>query len=227
MNIMTLNQNGFKSMAKFGLVALMLAAAPAVCRATVVYTNFGGGFTFNNGAGNTVGTDGLGDNLAQANTFTPTATYTFTSLEIALSCNGACPDNFTVAILGDSGGLPNAASVLDSFIVAGSGLQALGGSAYLTLTGGSPTLVSGTPYWIAVLSDTNNQIVWNWNTTGDPSAEATAFAGGGVGDLWYALGATPGAYQVDGSGSPVPEPGTLGMILGGGLLLGLLRKVRS
>lgn len=229
MNIMTLRQNGFKSTVKFGLLALIVAAAPAISRADVIYSNYGGGLGYNFSVGNEVGGDGVGDNQAQADTFTPTATYTFTSLTMALGCYGSCPDNFTVAIMGDVGGFPNSASVLDSFTFSGTALPTFGTGASVIISGGPAlTLNAGTPYWIAVMTDTTNQIDWGLNSTGDASALATAFGGGGVGDTWYELGGTPGAYEIDGtlSGS-TPEPGTLGMILGGGLLLGFLRKVRS
>jgi hypothetical protein len=225
MNIITLGRHGL--VARFGVLALLIGA-PAVSRASLVFSNFGAGFSYNTSVGNEIGNDGVGDNLAEADTFTAGSTVTFSSLEIALSCFGACPDAFSVDLVADASGLPNTSSVLESFSVLGTSLQVLGGSAHLTLTSvAHPTLTAGTHYWIAVLSDLNDHIAWNLNTTGDSSAEATAFAGGGAGDTWFALGQTPGAYEVDGSGAGTPEPGTLSLMLGGGLLLGLIRKIRG
>jgi len=228
MNIITLGRHGL--VARFGVLALLIGA-PAVSRASIVFSNFAASDGYNTTQGNEIGNDGVGDNLAQADTFTAGSNFTFTGLTIALSClsNGSCPDSFSVDLVADSGGLPNTSSVLESFSVAGTSLQVLGGSGVVTLNSVlNPMLTAGTSYWIAVLSDLNDHIAWNLNTTSDASAEATAFAGGLPGDTWFALGATPGAYEVDGTvGSGTPEPGTLSMMLGGGLLLGLIRKIRG
>jgi hypothetical protein len=92
------------------------------------------------------------------------------------------------------------------------------------------SVLSGVAYWLVVLPDAGgaDEIQWNLNTQTDPSNQAVASAGGGPGDTWYALGQTPGAYEIDGTlvTAGTPEPGTIGMMLGGGLLLGFLRKVR-
>ena len=233
MNIINLGRRGFKSLTNLGALALMIGA-PAVSRAAIVYSNFGPSFSYDTTGGNTVGNDGIGDNLAQADTFTPGATFDLTTIEIAVSClaSGDCANSFTVELTSDSAGLPNTGSVLASFSVAGTSLPVLGGSTPVTLTYAGPTLAlnSGTAYWLVVLPDAGgaDQIVWNLNSTGDASNLATAFAGGGSGDTYYTLGGTPGAYEIDGTpAGGVPEPGTVGMMLGGGLLLALFRKVRS
>jgi PEP-CTERM motif len=221
---------GFKSLA-FGVLTLMIGA-PAVSRATLVFSNFGADDSYNTGFGNQIGDDGLGDNLAEADTFTPASTVDFSSLEIALSCFGGCPDSFTVELTTDVSGLPNTdTGVLESFTESGTSLaaQSSGPAPIMFTSILNPVLTAGTPYWIVVLPDAGgvDQIAWGLNTQSDPSASATAFAGGGPTDTWVNYGDTPGAYEVDGSStSSVPEPGTLGMLLGGGLLLGLLRKVR-
>ena len=234
MNIITLGRRGFKSATKLGALALMIGA-PVVSHAAIVYSNFGSSFGYNTSQGNTIGNDGFGDDLAQADTFTPSSTLDLSTIEIAISClaSGDCANNFTVDLTSDSAGVPNTASgVLASFTVTGSTLPVLGASTHLTLTYAGPTLAlnTGTHYWIVVLPDASgtDQLVWNLNSTSDSSNLATAFAGGGSADTWFTLGGTPGAYEVDGvSPGGVPEPGTLGMMLGGGLLLGLLRKIRG
>jgi hypothetical protein len=228
---MTLGRS--KLLANLGALALMIAA-PAVSRASTVYSNFTGSFLFNSGGGNLVGDDGLGigDNLGQGDTFTPGATYTFQSLEIALSCEFStsaanCPDDVTVDLETSSSNAPSG-TILESFTVTGRTLQTLGATGYTPLTSlVNPTLTSSVQYWIVVLADTNDTVVWNWNTAGDSSAQAVSSDGG---TTWLSpSGQAPGAYEVDGAlvGNSTPEPGTLGMILGGGALLGLLRKVRG
>ncbi len=223
---------GFKYLTKFGIVALMVAA-PAVSRASIVYSNFSAGFGYQTGDGNGVGNDFLGDNLAEADTFTPGATYTFQSLEIALSCEFStsaanCPDQVTVDLETSSGDAPSGTILETLPLVTGSTLQTLGASGYVTLTSSAhPILTSGTQYWVVVIADLNDTVVWNWNSTGDVSDQATSLDGG---TTWNSpSGQTPGAYEIDGttSGSGTPEPGTLSMMLGGGLLLGLIRKIRG
>jgi hypothetical protein len=218
----------FRAMGWFGLLALMIVA-PAVSRGATIFSNFGAGQS-SNIDGNQIGPDGFGDNLAQADTFTPSANYTFTSLEIALSCYGTCASPFTVDIATDSGGFPNLSTgVVFTAAVPGTSLAAPSTSSLITLTG-SFALTSGTAYWVVVMPDAagTDQIEWNWNTTGDPSTEETAAAGGGPTDTYFALGNTPGAYEVDGTlPGGTPEPATWAMMLGGGLLLGFLRKFRA
>lgn len=235
MSMITLGRHGPKSVVKFGILAAMIAS-PAVSRASTVYSTFGPSFGDETGVADQVGPDGFGDNIAQAATFTPGSTLDLSSLEIALSCfnTGDCPDNFKVEVTADSSGLPNTSDVLASFTVAGSTLPILGASSHLTLTYSGPTLAlnSGTPYWVVVLPDATatDQIQWNL-TPGSDISTAVAFGGGGPGDTWFSASETAGAFEVDGNnpggGGGVPEPGTLGMMLGGGLLIGLVRKIRG
>ena len=213
----------FKLLTSFGALALMIVA-PAVSRATVVYSNLGAGSS-SQSSGNDVGNDTIGDNLAQGDTFTPGANFTLTGIQIALSCWGTCTQNYTVEIVADSGGLPDTTNVLFSAVELGTALGAPSTSSLISI----PTTISvlsGVAYWLVVLPDagTTDEIQWNWNTQSDVSNEATAFAGGGPADTWSALGGTASAYEID--GTLAPEPGTLAMMLGGGLLLGFLRKVR-
>jgi hypothetical protein len=237
MNMVTAVRRGFKSVTSFGILAVMLAL-PAVSRAAIVYTNFDAGLSYNPSFANEVGDDLAipPDNLAEADTFTPTTTLDLSSIEIPLSClnTSLCPNNFTVELTTDSSGSPNTVSApLASFTVTGSTLPIFGVTTHLTLTYSGPTLAlnAGTAYWIVVLPDASGTDQIEWNTpvnTNDTSAEEVAFAGGGSSDSWFALGGTPNAYEVDGTvPGTVPEPGTIGMMLGGGLLLGFIRKVRG
>lgn len=224
----TLPKLSFKLLTSFGALALMIVA-PAVSHATVVYSNLGAGSSSDIN-GNEVGNDGVpGDNLAQGDTFTPGANYTLTGIQIALSCWGTCANNYTVEIVADSAGLPDTTTVLFSAVELGTALGAPSTSSLVSI----PTTISvlsGVAYWLVVLPDAGgtDNIQWNWNTQSDASTQATAGAGGGPGDSWFVLGQTPGAYEIDGTlaTTAAPEPGTIGMMLGGGLLLGFLRKVR-
>jgi hypothetical protein len=218
------------------LLTLLFAAVPAA-RAGIVYSNFGAGFSYNTSEGNFIGNglDGSGSNYAEADTFTASAAYTVTSLEIALSnYSGTNTDELQVSLSADSGsGSPGA--VLASFDVLPGTLGMFGGSnAPLTFTAPAGiTLAAGGQYWVSVAdigggSDSN---VWNWNSTGDSSPQAISTDGG---TTWFSPSGLPaGAYQVDGIvASSVPEPSSLQLLLAGGGM-GLLgdrwrrRKLRA
>jgi hypothetical protein len=208
---------------KFNLITLMFVV-PAASHAAIVYTNFGLRATYNITAGNIVGNDGAGDQLAQGDTFTPASTATLTSVEIALSCfgTGLCPTALTVSLDSDAGDQPGA--TLESFTVAGTSLGLLGvNNAPIVLTSVlQPTLVAGTQYWLAVIAPLTDNVVWNWNSTGDVSDQAESLDGGAT---WFSpSGQTPGAYEIDGT-SAVPEPGALLLLATGGALIALKRKL--
>ena len=201
-------------------------AAPAVSRADVIlFTNFGAGFSYNTSGGNFVGNAFDGNNYAEGDTFTPTTSDDFTSLDIALSCAFACPDNLTVSLDANNAGVPGAK--LESFTVAGTSLGALGvnnAPVVLNSVGPPVLLTAGTQYWVTVSSDLNDSIAWNWNSTGDTSSEAISPDGG---TTWFApSGLTPGAYQVNGVPpvTTVPEPGALWLLATALLLLALGKR---
>jgi len=203
--------------------------APTVGHATVVFSNLAGGSTkYNISDGNLVGNDPIfGTDDAEGDTFLGTG-LTFSNLQIALSCFGAgfCPDNFTVALTANNGGQPGA--TIESFTVSGASLGITGANNALVNLSSvlHPVLSNGTRYWITVVADLNDIIAWNLNSTGDSSAEANSQDGGST---WFSpSGFTPGAFEVDGtSNTNAPEPGTAALLVSGGLLLGLFRRVRS
>jgi hypothetical protein len=188
-------------------------AVPGVAPASVIFTNFGAGQSYNTTGGNGVGNDFVGDNLGEGESFTPTANVNFGSVVVALSCSTGCPasDNFTISLNSDSGGMPGAA--IESFIFTGKTLNVLGlNNTPITATSLlKPLLTSGTQYWITVTSSIAYAITWNWNTTNDGNSQAISTDGGGS---WFAnSGLTPGAFEVDSAaivtGSPEPGAGLL------------------
>jgi hypothetical protein len=196
-------------------------AMPVVSHADIMFSNFGAGYTYNTAVGNVVGNGFDGNDYAEADTFTPGVTATFTSLEIALSCVFTCTDNFTVALTTNSGDAPSTA--LESFTVAGSSLGTFGANNPPIVLNSvlNPVLTAGTQYWIAVSSDLNNSIEWNVNSTGDASDQAISTDSGAT---WFSpSGQTPGAYEVDGTPvvSAVPEPGSIALLFSACILCGI------
>jgi len=162
-----------------------------------------------------------GNDYAEGDTFSPVTTATFSSLDIALSCFVACPDSFNVALDSNSADAPS--TVLESFTVAGASLGSLGSdNAPIVLTSVlNPVLSAGTQYWITVAAGTNNSIEWNFNTNGDTSDQAISIDDAAT---WFSpSGLTPGAYEVIGTASAAPEPGSALLLFWGGMLCGAIR----
>jgi len=213
------------------LVALLLAV-PGLGNAEVVFSNLGTPPVYNTNIGNYSGNglDGT-TTYATADTFTPTVTTTFSTLDIALSCDvtTTCPDSFSVILSSDIGnGGDSPGTVLESFSVAGTSLGPLGSNNALTvLTSVSqPTLTSGLQYWISVTAPGRDSVVWNWNNNNDMSDQDVSTDSGAT---WTTFDANPGAYAVNGTPSmaTVPEPGTAALLGLGGLVVVLRRKFRA
>jgi hypothetical protein len=196
-------------------------AAPAIAPASVIFTNFGAGHSYDTTGGNPIGNAFDGSNYAEGDTFTPAASATFGSVQVALSCSFGCPaaENFTIAVSSDAGGGPGA--LIESFNFPATTLGPLGTN-NVPVTAASilkPLLTAGTPYWITVTSSLSYSIAWNWNLTGDTADQAISIDGG---SSWFSpSGLTPGAFEVNSATtSPVPEPNA-GLMISGGLLIGL------
>ncbi|MBZ5609646.1 MAG: hypothetical protein LAP38_15400 [Acidobacteriia bacterium] len=204
-----------------GLVVTLAAAMCLSSRASAdtVYSNLGSGTTvYNSGTGWSVSTvASTGFLLQPAFSFTPSGTFNFTELDIALGfINGT--NSVTVDLMSDSGGSPG--SVLDSWNV--SGLPAFGSCCTLQalLANNTTTLASGTPFWVAVLPGAaDTYAVWNLDSTG---ALGDVFEDQGSGFALFGADATVGAFQVLGDPSTaVPEPrsGMLAVIAAGMLAM--------
>jgi hypothetical protein len=201
-------------------VSLLVFAAPSVAEAATVFTNFGPGLTYDINSGNPVGNAFDGNNYAEANTFSPSSSGSLQSLLIALSCAFGCPFPVSVSLTADGGDQPGV--ILESFSVAGPALGPIGvpNAPILLNSVLLPQLFAGTQYWVAVSAPLTDSASWNLNTTGDVSDQAMSADGGAT---WFSpSGNTPGALEVD----AVPEPGTSALLVGGGLLLGLIRQRR-
>ena len=71
--------------ANLGVWTLLLAAPPAARAASILFSNFGPGLTYNTALGNPVGNDFVGFDEWPGESFTPIATSNIRSMAIALS----------------------------------------------------------------------------------------------------------------------------------------------
>jgi hypothetical protein len=206
----------------FGLVLATLALPSAQFADTVLAGNFGPGHSFDtSGFGNPVGNDAFGTNFAQAVAFTPVSSGMVATFWVAAGCVFSCPDPVTAIIAADKSGEPGAA--LETFTIPGGTLDSTPRAFSWTLS--TPlSLVAGTQYWAVLESDLNNTASWAANSIGDKSTTSTSTNGGLI---WGVSGLTPGAYELDAAAAAanaVPEPFSIGLVLGAGLIIALLRK---
>ena len=209
----------FPLLARLGIWISVLTMPALSSTATVIYSNFGAGSSYNTSQGNPVGNAFDGNDYAEGDTFVLSGDAIFDSVRIALSCFASCAQPFFVTLTRDAGNQPGTA--LETFTVPGGALGTLGASnaPLLLNSAANPALSAGTRYWITVRADLNDSIDWNLNSAGDPAAEALS-ADGGL--TWFSpSGNTPGAFEVYGI---VPEPGGIGLMVSAGLLFGLVTK---
>jgi hypothetical protein len=206
-------------------VFLIASAFSPRAHATVIFSNFGPGLSYDTSGGNPIGNLSDGNTYGEAGVFTTgSAADALDSIQIALSCAFSCLDPVVVTLSSDNSGQPGA--ILESFQLAAVMLGTLGdNNPPLLLTSAlEPVLAANTQYWVTVSSDLNDSIAWNWNLAGDTSPEALSVDGG---VSWFApSGLTPGAFEVNTVSIASPEPSSLGLMLGAGLLLACLWRSR-
>jgi hypothetical protein len=198
------------------ILALLLALAPAAS-ADVVFSDFASTSpSYDTGSGHSLGPGGAGGaNLAFASSFTPTAAYNFTSLEIALfDVFSTNIDTFRVSLTSDSGSGVPGTTTLASFDIAPGTLTAASSILTFSASGPTITLTSGTPYWVTVTdlnSHGSDSAGWNNNNIGYMGVVANSLNGG---TTWHGLTAgvvASGAFEIDGTltqTSLAPEPAT-------------------
>lgn len=209
----------FSVLARLGIWISIFTVPALSSAASVIYSNFGVGSSYNTSQGNPVGNAFDGNDYAEADTFVLAGDATFSSLRIALSCFAFCTDPFFVTLSRDAGNQPGAA--LETFAVPAGVLGTLGANNPPLLLNSvlNPSLTPGTRYWITVRAGLNDSIDWNLNSVADSAAEAISVD---AGSSWFSpSGSTPGAFEVSGI---VPEPGSIGLVLSAGLLFCLVRK---
>jgi hypothetical protein len=207
----------------FAMAALLVSVAPTAS-ADIVFSDFASGYQRYEPGGYTIGGFGPGGpNNAFGSSFTPTASYTFTSLEIPLFCYYSTNiDTYCVSITSDSGSGTPGTTTLASFDVLPGTLGPYGSLLTFNASGPPITLAAGTSYWVTVVDITSQGAdLAGWNSTlpGTTGVVANSLNGGAT---WNALGLQygPGAFEVDGAplqAAPAPEPATSTMVIAGAL----------
>jgi hypothetical protein len=205
--------------------ALLLAAPPS--HADIVYSDLGQGGTFSATTGYDVGTIQPLYLLTGAS-FIPTANFTLTQIDIALVYDEGGPNRgSTVALEKDSNGLPAYGTPLETWYPGSLplyGSNTLGSADMLTSVGSPVELTSGTRYWlVAEAYLPPNLDLWQQNTVGATDNMASeVFTSSNTNGWSLAANSAAPAFAVFGTPvnpSPVPEPGSLALLLGG--LIGL------
>jgi len=199
---------------------LLLGVPPVARASSILFSNFGPGLSYDTAVGNPVGNDLTGFNEWQGESFTPVTTATLSSMEIALSAvTFPSLDPVTVALRADLGDRPGA--ILESFAIPAAAIGPLGSNnpALVVTSLLFPVLSAGSQYWVTAASPLTSSYSWNFNTAEELADHAISIDNGAT---WFTAPGgfyTPGAFRV--SGNPVPESGTLTLIVSasGGLLL--------
>jgi hypothetical protein len=196
------------------VIVVAMSFAPPAKADVIVYSNIDSStvFPLGFGIGNTNPSD-----QALATPFVSSGDFLFTGVRIPLGLNRGTPAA-DVYLMSDAGGKPGA--VLEELTAIG--LLPLPGSLFTLTSSLQLELQAGVTYWLAVTPvDANSDVSWRRNTIGEAISASNVAITTSL-DLtgsWSFVPANsallrPG-FEVD--GMPVPEPGTLPL-----LLLGLL-----
>jgi hypothetical protein len=204
-------------MKRFRVAALALfVVAAGQARADVLYNNFGPGDTYDTRDAAIIGRF-PGDTVTwvQGDPFRVTgADYTLDRLTLALGWFSG-PNQVDVQFRADAGGLPGA--VIESFHLTDLGPLFQNNPPVVANSVLHPLLSAGAQYWVTASASDQTDVGWNTNSTGDTGPHAQSQNGG----PFNVITSDRGAYRVEATPSPVPEPGTLLLCGIGGLgLLG-------
>jgi hypothetical protein len=198
------------------IITCFLLCSGSALADTVVYNSFGAGDTYRSNG------DAIGTGQVIAVNFTGSGLF-LTEADLAFYSTSGTP-SVIVKLLGDNGGLPNSATVVEQWTV--SGIPTYPTSQIFNLPSSTNVLLaSGITYWLGVFPGASDTSVgWNINSQGF-IGEAYSYDG----SSWnYSWSYNP-VFRIEGTASlPVVEPSSL-LLLGLGLvgLAGVRRKIKD
>jgi hypothetical protein len=190
---------------------IWVGIAPVACP-DVIYQ------TYTPGAGGIV--DGIpiyrlptGDAHRLATSFNPLQDYSLMAATLNLNLLSGMSEHFQLTLRSDASGAPG--SILTTFNNPGSIAEP---DDYTFTTAGVP-IIGGQTYWLVASPNLTADSLFVWNTVSgaEPAANSAYNTALGAWDSWSPLALTAMAYQI--SGNPIPEPGSLALLLTAGMLL--------
>ena len=183
-------------------VTLILVAVAGLTslHAGIVFTDFQGSVCC------TQNLNGTSPPQSLAGQFIPGANYTMTDAQVKVEENGTLVPTFNLSLYSDNSGAPGAS--LGSI----GGGSAPGGS-FGTVMVSSPafSLMTGTPYWLVMTPNAGTGVFWAGG--GSPSSATDSAPNATGGAPWSPVSTVSLQFQIDGVNAPVPEPGSLMLLL--------------
>ena len=192
-------------------LALLLAAAPTMCRAQVIYNNLAQASAGYDG----VGSGGLVEGPLYDSFSTGTGSgFLLTGVQLLLSNGGGSSGTTSIGIYtNDSTTSPPSPGSLFATIGTVSDSSLSGTASVWTVSLGSPlSLAASTRYWVGLSTNNNATMQWWYASTDDGTGVASEYFSNSGGT--YA-NPTIGPYQMSVSVTAVPEPSTCAMALAG------------
>lgn len=195
-------------------VFVVMAAASISARADTVYSDFGPGQSYNNYYGYQIKACYLcGTEVAAS--FTPSANYTLSQIDIALMWGGLANNEAKVELVDSSSGLPGT-TVLESWNLSNLPYEGSGAAPDSLLSSGGVTLSSGTQYWVVANPAASGFDVWNETDASHFGGFAKGFEGIDGGYSWSTYGVdssyTPAFDVLGAQPTATPEASTLTLL---------------
>lgn len=197
-------KRGLKRLLTAVFVLIGTVSVAPVFADVAIYTDFGAGDSYNDGVVWVIGTFLNNPNEVVGEAFTTTTSIQFADAQLAMLSNGQTGSGTTADVYLESNSGGNPGSIVDTLVEQSpisSGIVSFDCSL-------CPTLSAATTYWI-VTAPGNGQTFWFNNNTGAIGAALSASdTGPWSDDTTHASG----AFEVDGTVSPVPEPSSLTLL---------------